>query len=312
VKHARSIPRRGHALRRCVLALTPWCLALHVGCASQGIRPGDGPVHRPVPAAQRAPIDRAAIAAAYNARVGELTSLKTPATLVIDRPDAPATKGRSRDQVEASLQFVAPAKVSLHLTKVAQSLAHIGSDDRAYWSIQLGDDKRAYVGVHDRATIAKARSLGLPVHPLDLIELLCVTPLPPDAAMRWSDDGSAVLVSTPGRWGRRVLWLDPTTYEPFRVALGDTRDVVAVSARLSRWKPVFVDGNARAAARVPGFVAVSIPGPTKQDEARIDISIIDPRVEPRRIKPGAFDLRALLDAYRVREVIDVDTDREQP
>ena len=276
----------------CVLLMLGAC-----GALPRGEKPPPGAQHgTPLP-------DAGTVVGAYNTRVRDLDRLRAPITLVIDSPKEGGGGGRSRDQVDGSLQVMLPSSVALRIDKVGQALAYLGSNDDTYWWFDLGDQKRAYVGAHALASPEKARRFGLPVHPLDLMELAGVTPLPNASllTLAWTNDG-LLQVRVPGRWSSRRLVLDPRSYEPTRIEIIDRGGRVAAGANLSRYQRVDVDRLATSPARIAGQVEIEIA----DADVRASLAIVEPRNPGERLRLKAFDLAAMLDSYNIKDVRDMD------
>lgn len=243
------------------------------------------------------------IVEAYNTRVRDLAILRAPVTMVIDSPKEGG--GRTRDQVEGTLQVMLPSSVALRIDKVGQALAYLGSNDAQYWWFDLGDQKRAYVGTHAQASMDKARRFGLPVHPLDLVELAGVTPLPNPSLLTLSRSPQGEdIVEVPGRWATRRLFLNGA-HEPTRIEIVGRDGRTAVSARLLRYQPVEVEGNVFSKARIASLVEIDIV----DADVRSSISIVEPKNPGAKLRLKGFDLSAMLESYNVKDIIDMDAPR---
>ena len=241
------------------------------------------------------------IVESYNTRVRDLARLRAPVTMIINSPKE--TGGRSKDQVEGNLQVMLPSSVALRIDKVGQALAYLGSNQQQYWWFDLGDEKRAYVGAHALGSMEKARRFGLPVHPLDLVELAGVTPLPNASLLTFSRGPSGEdVVTVPGRWATRRLHLDPSTHEPARIEIINRDGRVAIASALSRYQPVEVDGNVFTKARIASTVEISI----FDADVQASIAIVEPRNPGDKLRLKAFDLEAMLASYNIKNVIDMD------
>jgi hypothetical protein len=280
-----------------LLILAVAMAAAIVGCES-------GPKTAPGGVARGRVPEYAAVAEAYNQRVQGLDHLWSRGTI---RVEYPGQDGKAEQaQVETNLQVVLPAKVNLTLDK-AGPLAVLGSNDEQYWYIDLQTKEHtAKVGEHGKATAQGVAELGVPVYPLDLIELVGITPQPtswpsvgtgeaPD--LRWSTDGRSLILTTPGRTGPRRLYLDPDTFRPSRIDLTGPGGKVLVTAELSRYERV---------AGAPGMVATQIEAELDEGRTRVRLRLDEPAAN-HTIKPVAFNLDALLKAYNVREVESLDT-----
>lgn len=241
------------------------------------------------------------IRTAYNARVNGLDRLWTRAVVRVDGEDAAGK--RLREQAEGHLQIQQPSNLSLSLGKVGKPFLHLGSDAELYWwfdSLDEGNEV-GLVGRHELATPYKAGALGLPVHPLDLIELLGITELPEGSRrVGWSKDRTRAVFTVPARWGSRWVWVNPETYEPERIVLAD-RDLNTVAeAELTNYEIARITGDATRQPRVATRVVIRTPG--FNGFARITMS------EPKnRSIPGvAFNLDKLRARYKVEQLTDVD------
>lgn len=244
-----------------------------------------------------------AIAAAYNARVADLTRLASPVSLVIDSERRGG--GTTRDQLEGNLTVERPLNVALRLDKVGQTVAYLGSNDHAFWWLNVAEDPPyVAVGSHLKADPRDAAQFGLPVHPLEFAELLGVLLIPTSAeadAVRWSEDGALLEVTLPSRWGTRRLSLDPDTLAPQRIELLDPDGEVGVAAELSRYVGVSVEGKPGSGAKVASRLTVVLSDPP----ATLTLILADPKA-PLKVKPKAFELVPLVQAYNVQRLIDLD------
>lgn len=248
----------------------------------------------------------AEVADAYNKRVEPLSRLWTRGTVRVWYPDKQGEE--ETVQIDANLQYIRPDQVNLTLMHVGkvEPIAVLGSNDQRYWYIDLGDHKVARVGEHAKATQEAVAELGLPVYPLDLIELLGISPLPtswptvgtgeePD--LRWSEDGRLLILTTQGRTGWRRLYLDPDGYLPRRVELVGAGGKVLVSSELSDYQdPVGGSGSP-----MP-FQTLAV---LESGRVRVRMRFDRPELT-HTIKPVAFDLDRLLQAYSVRDVRSLD------
>ncbi len=269
------------------------CLGLLAGCRGQERGKDDIPLG-PAPS-------YAELARAYNARVARLEAIQGTLDLVVTGPDK---DGKDQtDQGEGNLTFVRPGKVALRVDKVSQTYFWLGSDEVKFWWFDLhADEKVAVVGTHAAATPEQAAHLGLPVHPLDLLELAGVVPLPEESSgvPRWGSGGVAV-VELPGRWGVRRLGIEPTSGEARSVELDDASGRVVVRSDLSRYENVPVRGDAAATPRIATRIVARVPA----SSTSIEIVLHNPKnpgVE--RVKPGNFDLADLKGRYGITREVD--------
>ncbi len=213
-----------------------------------------------------------------------------------------------REQVEGFCQFVRPSKALITFHKVSQPLALLGSDGERYWWMEVGgDQKRAFVGRHDHATPERIAAAGLRVHPLDLMDMLGLTPLPTeskDAKTAWSADGRALVVTLPGRMGVRRFTLDPESADPRGVDMLDASGRVLASSLLEKFERVSLKGAGPDVPRprVPTKVVVEADGGATQ----IIMELSEPQDDPARFRPITFDFERLLEAHDVKDVRNLD------
>ncbi len=263
-------------------------------------RPSTGPgarLDKPLPKFE-------VLAARYNERVRGLGALRTPIGLLIDSEDEDGK--RTRDQVEGNLSLVQPRYVVMRLDKVGQTLFQLGSNPEQYWWIDLsGDERVALVGTHTKARPDTAARFGVPVHPLDLLEVLAITPLQTEGArpgMRWSPDGRQVILTLPGRWAGRRLWVTPETGEATRVELLNTRGDVEVRARLEKYQIAAIRGDTITQPRMATKLYIEVP----RNRVNVEMNIVEPENPGDRVRMTAFDLERQKDNLGVQRVVDLD------
>jgi hypothetical protein len=291
------------ASRRRAGRALPALLALAVvgGCACS---PETGPRTPPIQH-ERGPVPPyAQVAAIYNARAEPLARLWVPTTCRIWFYEE---DGRERqEQLDGILMYDRPWRFHLRLDKVSQPVAVLGSNEDQYWWFELGDDRRGWIGSHEAVTPERIAELGLPVHPLDLVELLGVVPLPelgasesaahdasPPVPPMWTPDGRWLVVTTPARIGWRRLWLDPDAdLEPGRIELVSADGQTSMLSVLSEFDDVNLPGRARGRAAREAMVFLDARG----TRVRMRLQFQE---RPGRISPAAFDLDLLRRTYRI-------------
>jgi hypothetical protein len=262
--------------------------------------------HGPLP-------DLASVVVRHNERVRDLAKFQSPVNLVLETPEpsqGAKPSARRTDRAEGFLQWIQPDRVAMRLDKVGQNFAWLGVGGGKYWWIGTRDTPEALVGSMDRANPDKARELGLPVHPLDLPEVLGAVPLPDSPGsvhLAWSSEG-LLRITSAARWGVRVLWLDRDTLDPKRVALLDARGRSVVLARVERIQRVEVLGDTFSPARLGTRYHIDLP----LADARVTLDLVKPQNPGDAMKTRAFELDALLRAYRVDRVRDLDASAETP
>jgi hypothetical protein len=293
---ARGVTLAG-LLAAAVLALVP------AGCATAPAK---------ADAERGAPPSYAEVAARYNERVEPLQRLWGSAVARLEYRDE---QGRlRREQGEGVLQLIQPSRFALDVGKLGETLLWLGCDEQRYWMFELHEADRAQVGLHANLGRPCNRPAGLPAHPLDIIELLGVTPMPVDwptarpdqpvGETKWSSDGRLLIVDTPARRAYRRLYLDPETYLPQRAEIYSfpERELV-LFATLSEYERVRIRAGAR--PLMAGRIIIERPG--EETKITLDLgSMTDGSFRADRLISDAFSFEALLSAYRPEEVIVLD------
>lgn len=275
-------------------------LLLLPACADQPGKPGDrGVVARPLNPAPKAAPAYEDIARAQALRVADLDRLWARATLRLYTIDKDGET--NEEEADGHVQYIRDRKLFLAVKKLGETYFQLGSNDTFFWWIDLsdGDHKFALVGEHAKASPKTASRFGLPVHPLDLIDVLCLLPFPdaPASAPAWTPDGRYVAVTLAGRWGTRRVFVDPKTLVPRRVEAFDSRGALVLSAAMSRDEPVKVKGLATTSASIATVIEIDVPA----SRTRAKMSLHDPENRRDGISASAFDLKALLERYGVAD-----------
>jgi len=276
-----------------------WTLTLALSLAATGCQStprADAPRPAEAPA-------YAEIASRYNARVAPIDALWARASVRVEGRDAAGAD--LNDQGEGHLQIEPPARLALSLGKLGETHLYLGSSDDLYWWMELidADDRPLTFGRHDSATPAKVGALGVPVHPLDLIDATAITPLPAAGGqVDWAEEG-LLRVRTRARWGGRTMWLHPASLEPVMVVLDDGAGRVVLTAKLTRYSTAVKQGDASANVRVATRYEIRVP----ELDALVRIELFEPRIRP--IREVAFDMETLSRAYRVTRREDLDAPR---
>lgn len=248
----------------------------------------------------------------YNARVAPLDCVRGNADIAIFSRDEDG-KETKEEQAEGFLTYVAPRGVALRINRLSQTYFWLGSNNTQYWWFDLAHDERfALLGTHEKASPAVASRFNLPVHPLDLLDLMALSPLPDQGQLAWSQDPPALRLTLPPRaqgWGARVLYLNPDSLEPFRVELLDAADHPAVVGELSRFTPVEVDGQPFSPARLPARLRLVMPQLGATASLQLN-SLANPGAQT--IRPAVFDFASLARAHRIDKTFDLDAPAEEP
>ena len=276
---------------------------LLAGCGSTPKQSAPGPlVARPGPAPS---ID--AVVKAQNQRVDGLSTLWARHTLRVSGKLANAKL--DKEEAEGHFQLILPRKVAITVTKVGETYFYLGSNDDLYWWLDLTEAKRGYFGRHALATTTTVDRFGIPVHPLDLIELMAITPIDeallrkPGAvsAPKWSSDGQLLWYDAPARDATKRVLVDPKSLLPAFVELLDKNGKVIVRAELSNYLDIPSRSKPPARPRIPTRVTIDVP----RSDLKVLINLYDP--ETRTPKAVAFDFGYLAKtAYPINVPEDLD------
>lgn len=279
----------------CVV-LGGWLCVCFGGCTRAKVDgPGDGaPEDQPSYAELR---DR------VNARSERLVRLWARATVVVHS----VVDGKERkDQADGYLQVVRPTSLSLSLGKTIDRMYFfLGSNEERYWWVDtLDKDRRvALVGTHERASAARAEEFGVPVHPLDLIELLGISGMAEDGdAPVWDEVAGGWSVTSAARFGTRRVVFDPVEWYPIVIELIDDEGEIAARARLEDYRRLAEFDGVGLRPEMPSQITIEL--------ARIETTVLFDfgaiKSIERLPRDIAFDLEALLRRERVVEVRDLD------
>ncbi len=287
------------------LALAAIATFLLSACASKpGATGSDAP--RPVPETYEE------VAARYNARAERLDRLWARAVVVIKYRDA--DNRRRTEQGEGHFQFLAPAQLALSVGKLGEIVAWLGCDSSRFWFFERGDADRATVARHENVGRPCARAGAVPCNPLDIIDLLGVTPIPArGGTINWASDNRRLVVEIPARTGRRIITIAPGADEPTRIALlppAGSGSTPLIVAELSDYSNVAITGSGAIAPRAPGRAVITLP----ETGEEIRIALYDPSdgAASGRLSPDAFDLEFLLDVFAPATVSVLDSACDDP
>ncbi len=240
----------------------------------------------------------------YNARCAKIPRLWARVTVRVISHEEDGS--RRVDQGDGVLQIVKPSRVSLSVGKsIDRMYYYLGSDEERFWWVDVMDRDAsvALVGTHAGARRERAEEFGVPVHPLDLLELLGITALPEDGgAVVWNGQVGGWMVELPGRWGARRVVVDPVAYLPIAVVLLDADGAAAAGSRLESYARIDESDAPGLHPEMARRVRIGLE--RLGVEVILDLGAVK-SVErlPRDI---AFDLDGLLRRERVREVRDLD------
>jgi hypothetical protein len=246
------------------------------------------------------------MAALYNKRVAHLNTFWARADLALDHVEDGKVV---RDHAEATIQFRLPREFNFIIQKVSEDYFVLGCDnDRYWWFDRKVKPATVVVGKHVSATREKIAMLGVPVLPLEIVDVLGVSPLPVTGALpqtRWSPLKNWVVFSMPApntAGGTIEYWLEPRTSDPARIRILDEKQNELIDCRTEKLGLVKVGSRLDEATRMASKVRISVP-------ERQTVMIIEMNsMENRPLKTSkAFDLNTLRNAYPSDREIDLDS-----
>lgn len=290
-----SVTQRAASALCAVLALV--MASMLSACKSgPGTRGNDGTVTPgPAPAYAEA-------AARFNDVVTSYDHLWTPVALRVRYRDN-ESGNMTEDLLDGHFQAIAPDRVALRIDKLSETYAYLGCDADRYWWIDVKAGS-AIVGTHVNATPAALADFDIPVHPLDLIALLGIVPVDPMGygATRWSTDGASLGILTRARFGNKLVWVDPETYEPRAVEITDENGRTTLRSTITRPERIPIDGDRESRARIATQYDVTFEG----SDFALGVRLQEPQNRRERMRPAAFNMDTVLKTYRVKDIIDVD------
>ncbi|MBL1216173.1 MAG: hypothetical protein D8M59_01610 [Planctomycetes bacterium] len=251
------------------------------------------------------------LAASQNGRVGKITSYWARGTFEVKWREA---DGSTRTEIgDGHLVFKPPNRIALTLSKLGEEFLWAGCDDERFWLFLGGDDSIGYVGRNENVSHPAADLLPLPVHPLDLLELLGLFALPDasNPADRLPPTPEVVL-GHPGRFGLRYNWdqherpyrfasFNPDTLLPDWVGFYvPGREPRRLSASLTQYASMSIVGlNPGEYPKVPewveindddhrGWIRLSLRDPSDRTGSGREINnrLFDYKTVKRKMRPG--------------------------
>lgn len=278
-------PARAWVFRTVLAAI---CLTL-AACCDQSKQTPDGIIVRnePPPSAEE-------IARIYNPTVEHLDRLWARTELRIQGVD---DDGKDFDETaEGHLQFIRPAMVSLTVKKVGETYFALGSNQDRYWWMDLRKPRTAFIGSLANASPKAVARFGVPVHPLDLVDLLGVLPIDPaGASTAWSEDGAEIVMSLPGRWGTRILRFRPEDAALVCVQLLDSHGEIVCESRITQTEPVEFRDTPDLKALAPTRLTLTLPARA----TTVTVALHDPQNRGSAMQQAPFNPDALLRAYNI-------------
>lgn len=252
-----------------------------------------------------------AIAEAHNARVARLSRFWARAAVRLRYTDQDGK--RHREQGEGHLQIIEPDRLALSVGKVGEIIFWLGSDAERFWWFELGDPSRASVARHENAFAPCIGEIALPVHPLDLLDMLALTPIPADrpGVVPVAGPQGRAVVDLPSRAGARRLFFDPNTMRVARVELWlPGAPSASFTAELDQYERVDLPASPGVDPRAASRARISHP--ESGTEMTLFLSDMSDGSRFGRLNPSAFIFEDLLDSLDPDELVVLDADCAHP
>lgn len=283
-----------------MLAAAMW--AGLTGCESAS------PDQTPVLTGPAVTLDYKEVATLYNVRVENMDRVWARSRLRVQFTDKQGEK--VDESAEGHLQIIRPRKLALTVTKVGETLYYLGSNDQLFWWLDIRKEKSGVVGRHADTKVEAVSAMGVPLLPLDVLELLGVLPLDVDAAGKAKAIGGRFEVMYPARGMRLAgiedadgistvrMVMDRKTLEPQTIEVRGADGKIAVRAELKNYQPVIGVPGGSLRPRLATMFELFVP----KSETRFTIKLLDTQNRGDRMNPAAFDLEKLLAAYSISNV----------
>lgn len=284
----RVVPRRARYGGRWLVLVA--AASLLAGACAGPARQDSSPV-----VAVEPPPPASVVCAAHNEGVEPLDRVWARTELRLSAADT--GQGPVDETAEGHFQFVRPGMISLTVSKVGETYFCLGSGEERYWWMDLRRPRWALIGDLSLATPEAVGLLGVPVHPLDLIDLVGILPIDTaECQTAWSEDGRGVVVSSPGRWGTRREWIFSTgTWRLEGVRILDERGTIRCESSLTGSLRVEFRDDPSRVALVPSRVMVRVP----ENETTIAIRLYDPQNRGTAMNMAVFNPDHLVRAYNI-------------
>lgn len=245
--------------------------------------PSDGPDDEPV---------AADLIASHNARIGRIDQIESTGQLDLTWVD---DDGEHFEFVNIHLLVDRPRHTSLRVEKL-EDWMWLGSDDERYWFFDMRnqDDKILYLGRFDDMRIEREIP-GLP-HPLRLLDLAGLTPLPADARTMFDEAQQRWAIEGLGQGGVMRLYFDEGAPGPNRIESFSLQGELLFASQLRRYAPLELQGQPPGAyPYFPRQIEIS----AGDDEGSAKLTFDQPSgiADPSRLQ-RAFDLEFLRQRFQ--------------
>ncbi|MFG0252638.1 MAG: hypothetical protein ACF8NJ_07200 [Phycisphaerales bacterium JB038] len=232
---------------------------------------------------------------------------------------------RHHEQGEGHLQFKryeetdiiwkgelrSPARVALDVGKIGNIGYWLGCDAERFWWIDVQEEDTAYVARHANFGQPCCDSAGLPLHPIELINLLALSKLNPGLTATRIEphpEQPTWSLTRETYFGLERLILDSASLEVQRVELLDPLGEPVVVAELTEYQPVEITGMAPTIwPRLPRRVII------QQTDGRLQVTLtlsepFDARKDPRKLSDAAFIFERVARGLGARRIVELDAD----
>lgn len=246
------------------------------------------------------------VAARFNANVKKIDRVWSRAVVEIHWLDG---KKKKFEQGEGNLILMLPCKVAFSIGKLGNVMVWAGSDLKRYWLMDLREDRVAYIGGHANAELMPPDDLPVPVQPLELVRLLGIAAISPDAseASARTEQGN-YLLEPPGEHCR--MWIDGKTFRASRIELLDDKGATRIDCRLTAYEPLELENQPPGAwPHMATKLAITVAPRGQSPESRMSIflsDLTDGRADDK-ISDKAFEFESLKRIFKVEKVVDVDS-----
>lgn len=259
------------------------------------------------------------LAEKHNARLADVVGFYTTANVEVTWVDE---KGTQQHEVgEGNLIFSRPDQVALTFRKLGEVYLWLGGGPERSWMFWGGDISRVFIARNDNVFNTGCEAFPIPLLPAELIDLYGVFTLPAEAVegdlitVAGDEARQAWVVTTPGRWCRRRVWLSTDNWRPMRVELFDgVSGRIWASSALSEYREMEIRGVAP--GRRPFMPThVEVRAGESVNQGVVSLKLFNPADVPEghtQIKPALFDFDAIRRNLRPHEVVVLDRDCERP
>ena len=262
----------------------------------------------------------------YNTNLEHLDRIWARTVVVLRWVDEDGNK--HKEQGEGHFQFVlyptsekggsketlrSPAKIAFDVGKLGNIGYWLGCDADRFWWIDAQDTHTAYVAKHSNLFRPCCRTLNLPFHPLEMIELLALTPLSETAStgrIEINKRGNAWVVTVDSLFSKKRMIFDPHTNSITRVELLDRTGKPVIWSELTEYEPMEITGLSP--DRWPSLPRI-IYFHQSDDEMQAKISfsgVTDASRDRRKLRDAAFNFEIVRRGLGIQDTVILDADCE--